>query len=353
VSQNQQGLEEANLRIVLDLMGGDHAPLAPADGAAEALAAEPRLEMVLVGGPGALRAAESRLGAYRARVEYVESTQSIDNDENPSMAVRRKKDSSLVVGMRLAAERRSALVSCGPTGALMAAGLFAFGRIPGVRRPALGSPFPNLAQPGRAWFMLDIGANVEATAKDLYTYAVIGSLYSEMVLGVKAPRVGLLNVGTEPQKGNEVTRQAYQLLAQADLNFAGNVEAREIFGGSVDVVVCDGFVGNVLLKGLEGLAGSIGDVVRAELGTDSRSRAGAFLARPYLRRALGRLDYSEYGGAPLLGLAGACIKCHGSSGARAVSKGIALASQFVSQEVLEAITKSLAAQPPDSDEQTK
>ena len=348
--QNRQSLEEASLGIVLDLMGGDHAPLAPACGAAEALAAEPHLEMVLVGVAEALRAAESRLGAYDARVEYVEAAQVIDGDENPSMAVRRKKDSSLVVGMRLAAERRSALVSCGPTGALMAAGLFTFGRIPGVRRPALGSPFPNLAQPDRTWFMLDIGANVEATAQDLYTYAVIGSHYSEMVLGVRAPRVGLLNVGTEPQKGNEVTRQAYELLSQADLNFAGNVEAREIFGGSVDVVVCDGFVGNILLKGMEGLAGSLGGVLRAELDSDGRSRAGAFLARPYLRRALGRLDYSEYGGAPLLGLAGACIKCHGSSGARAVSKGIALANQFVSRKVLDAITESLAAQPPDSDE---
>ena len=334
------------VRIALDLMGGDDAPVAVIGGARLALERHPDLGLVLLGRPEACRAAAAQL-PDRARVELVECDEVITNDEAPSLAARRKKDSSIVAGMRrVKAGGAEAFVSCGPTGALMAAGLFAFGRLPGVRRPALGSPFPNLAEPGRWWMMLDIGATMDAAAADLYTQAVIGSVYSSLVLGVERPRVALLNVGTEPAKGNEVVRAAHQMLEATDLNFIGNVEARDIYAGPADVVVTDGFVGNVLLKGMEGLVYGIGGAIRDQLRSDARGRLGGLIARPHLRRALKRLDYTEYGGAPLFGLAGGCIKCHGASDELAVAGGLGVARDFVAKGVLAAMQGALAEAPP-------
>jgi glycerol-3-phosphate acyltransferase PlsX len=325
-------------------MGGDNAPLCAIEGAGSALAADAGLALGLLGTAEALSAAQTALRTASGRVTYVTTTEVITPAEQPAMATRRKRDSSIMVGLRLVRSGEgSAFVSAGPTGALMTAGLMVFGRLAGVRRPALGSTFPNLARPEHSWFMLDIGANVDATPEDLVSYALIGSMYSSLVLGVDNPRVGLLSVGTEPQKGNEATRRAHELLGEAALNFAGNVEARDVFHGVADVVVTDGFVGNILLKGMEGLASSIAAAIRSGLRTDARSKVGGLLAGPYLRKALRRLDYTEYGGAPLFGLDGACIKCHGASNARAFAGGISVASTFVRRGALAAMATALSA----------
>jgi len=333
------------MRVLVDLMGGDRSPVAQAEGARIALAQDPQLNIGLLGQSSALVVARSTLGED-PRVTYTETTEVIGNDDQPALAVRRMKDSSMVVGLQLVKHGQAdAFLSCGPTGALLAGALFAFGRLPGVRRPALGSVFPNMAQPGKTWFMLDIGANVDASAQDLLAYGVLGAVYSSLVLGVQEPRVALLNIGTETHKGTEVVRAAHDLLRDSTLNFVGNVESRDILGGPADVVVCDAFVGNILLKGLEGLLAHLGDGISRELKSDTRSAVGGILARPALRRAMRVMDYTEYGGAPLFGLNGACIKCHGSSNETAVANGIRVAAQFAGKDVLVAMAAALAAQP--------
>ncbi len=332
------------MRIVLDLMGGDQAPDAPIEGASTALARDPDLEVAFVGQAQALAAARAATKNAGGRVVLVEAAEVIGNDEQPALAVRRKKDSSMVVGLQcVKSGEGDAFVSCGSTGALLSAGLFAFGRVPGVRRPALGSVFPNMSEPGKTWFMLDIGANVDATAEDLRTYAVLGSVYSRMVLGVPNPSVALLNIGIEAQKGNEIARQAFDLLKSTPgLSFAGNVEARDILSGPVDVVVCDAFVGNILLKGMEGLLMQLAAAIRRELRSGGPGvQLGGALTKSALSRALRIMDYREYGGAPLFGVNGPCIKCHGSSNGTAVAGGIQVATEFAGKGVLAAMAGAL------------
>ncbi|MDP2872704.1 MAG: phosphate acyltransferase PlsX [Bacillota bacterium] len=330
--------------ILVDLMGGDHAPQSVIDGVRLFLHDDPTARVGLIGHPDVLAGPRHDMPA--GRVELIPATEIIENEDQPALAVRRKRDSSIVVGMRRVAEGAAdVFVSCGSTGALMTAGLFAFGRLPGVRRPALGGVFPNLARPdGNPWFMLDIGANVDATPDDLRSYAVIGSVYAALVMEIPNPRVGLLNVGVEEHKGSETYRKAYGLLGATTLNFAGNIEARELFSSPADVVVCDGFVGNILLKGLEGLVGGLAAGMRHELQGSFRGKIGGALAKPCLRRALGRLDYTAHGGAPLFGLAGPCIKCHGSSNAGAVRSGLRVARDFVASGALAAMSTALGEQ---------
>ncbi len=338
------------MRVAVDLMGGDRAPGAPIEGISIALARDPGIKIVAVGQPAALAAARTGLGVGPgSRMGYVEASEVIDNDEQPALAVRRKRDSSMVVGLQqVKAGHADAFVSCGPTGALLTAGLFAFGRLPGVRRPALGSVFPNMSHEGKTWFMLDIGANVDATPEDLRTYAVLGSIYSRMILGVPDPAVALLNIGTEAQKGNDATRQASELLsATPGIRFAGNVEARDILTGPVDVVICDAFVGNILLKGMEGLLIQLTDAIRRQLRAGGiAAKVGGMLAKPALLRALKIMDYTEYGGAPLFGVNGPCIKCHGSSNGTAVAGGIRVAAGFAGKGVLAAMSEALATGKP-------
>lgn len=330
--------------ILVDLMGGDHAPQAVIDGAALFLRDDPSVRLGLVGRPAILDALPH---LPPGRIELIPAAEVIENDDQPALAVRRKRDSSIVVGMKRVADGSAdVFVSCGNTGALMTAALFAFGRLAGVRRPALGAAFPNLGQVGgKPWFMLDIGANVDATAADLCSYAIVGSVYSALVMGVARPRVGLLNVGVEDHKGSEAVRKAYETLAAGGLglDFVGNIEARDIFSAPADVVVCDGFVGNIVLKSLEGLVSSLAGLTRLELGNSVRGRIGGLLAKPHLRRAFGRLDYTAHGGAPLFGLAGPCVKCHGSSNAEAVRSGLRIARDFVVSGALSAMSTALVS----------
>jgi glycerol-3-phosphate acyltransferase PlsX len=234
-----------------------------------------------------------------------------------------------------------ALVTAGNTGAFMAAGMFVAGRIDGIERPALAPLFPT--ENGRGVVVLDVGANMDAKPHHLLQYGVMGSLYAERVLGRENPKVALLNVGAEPGKGNQATKEAYSLLAAADINFVGNLEARDLIRGTVDVVVCDGFTGNVVLKFMEGMSLSLFSMMRKSFTRDSRSKVGALLLKPALRDFRDSLDYSEYGGAPLLGLKGILVKCHGSSNARAIKNGIYQAQKFVEQDVVRAIEASAAS----------
>jgi glycerol-3-phosphate acyltransferase PlsX len=328
------------ITVAVDAMGGDNAPQAVV-AAARAFAREERdARVLLVGQP-------ERLGD--AGVEVVPASEVIAADEAPAAAIRRKRDSSVAVGLGLVRSGDAqAFVSAGNTGALMAGSLLVLGRIPGVDRPAMSSVLPTID--GRGFLLLDLGAQMDATPRNLYEYAVMGSLYAELVRGIARPRVGLLNVGTEEGKGNEVSRQAYALLAQSGLNFVGNVESRDVFASVADVVVSDGFVGNVLLKAIEGYGVGVVRVLGHELRHSGfQTLLGAFLARHTLWRLKRRLDWTEYNGAPFLGVGGSCIKCHGSSDARAMLNGIRLAATFARQDVVGRIGAALAGKGGDTD----
>jgi phosphate acyltransferase len=318
------------LRIALDAMGGDNAPRSTVLGALQAVREDSSLEVVLVGDEQAIR--RELPGELPAGLEIHPASEVIEPDDEPVRAVRRKKGASLVVAVELAREGKvDAAISAGNTGALMTAGLLYAGRMEGIERPALAAFIPNIK--GRATLTLDVGANMDAKPHHLFQYAVMGSLYAEKVLGFERPTVGLLNVGTEEGKGNELTKAVFPLLAQADLHFVGNVEARDVMQGACDVLVCDGFVGNVLLKAMEGTASTIFSVLKQEFTSSLINKVGAAMLKPSLVRFKQRMDYAEYGGAPLLGLRRPVIKAHGSSDERAIKNAIASAVRFVAEDV--------------------
>lgn len=331
------------MKILVDAMGGDHAPAETVKGAVNA-AREYGIEAILVGREDEIHRELARQPTAGLKLSVAPAPEVIGPEEPPVAAVRRKKNSSLVVGLRLLRQGKAdALVSAGNTGALMSGALLTLGRIPGIDRPALGTVLP--AATGRGYLLLDMGANMDSTPVNLLQYAIMGSLYMEQVMGVERPRVALLNVGTEPSKGNEVVKLAYSLFKNSGLNFAGNLEARDmVLRGAADVVVCDGFIGNVLLKYAEGLGLAFLSGLKEAATRDPLSRLGALMLRPSLKGLARRWDYTEYGGAPLLGLNGVCIKCHGSSNARAIQNGIRVAAEFVTRDVVGKIGEIIAAQ---------
>jgi len=329
------------VRIALDALGGDFAPQEIVAGAIEAVK-ERGLKITLVG-------PEDTLGPILREqkineIEIVNATEIITNDEAPVMAVRRKKQSTLVVGANLVKEQRAAaLVTAGSTGAFMAAGLFLVGRVADIERPALAPLVPT--RDGKGVVVLDMGANMDAKPEHLMQYGVMGSIYAEKVLRRKKPRVALLNVGTEEGKGNQVCKDAYGLLQQAGVNFVGNIEARAVLSGEVDVIVCDGFTGNVLLKFMEGMAETMFDLMKERFTADTRSKIGALLLKPTLRKFKKSFDYSEHGGAPLLGINGIFVKCHGSSNRIAIKNGLYQAQRFIEQGVVSNIAQAIDALP--------
>lgn len=326
------------MRIAVDAVGGDRAPGAAIEGALAA-ARQGVAEIVLVGPEEILRQGLARTDASLP-VEAVFAPEIIAPDEQPAQAVKRKRRSSIMVGASLVKEGGAdAFVSAGNTGALMAAGLIRCGRIPGVHRPAISGIFPTLD--GVGCLLLDLGAHMDATARNLYQYAIMGAVYADKVRGVSNPRIGLLNVGAEENKGNELSKEAYSLLKEGPFNFIGNVEGRDIFTRAADVVICDGFVGNVLLKTLEGLGQGLFGLLRKELASGPREKIGALMARPALTRFARTIDYREYGGAPILGVDGVIIKCHGSSDARAMENGIRVAAQVAGERVTDRIRGEL------------
>lgn len=327
------------MRILVDAMGGDHAPDAPVRAAAQALAQFAGVEVDLVGEPEVV--ARGLDGVRGRRPGVVEAEGVIGGDESPVEALRDKPRASLSVAFRILQEGRAdALVSAGSTGALMAAATLQIGLLPGVSRAALGAPL--VAPDGKQVLVMDVGAHMDARPEVLVQYAVMGSLYLERVRGLRRPRVGLLNVGIEPGKGSRLVRAAHKLVAAAGLNFVGNVEARDIYRGAADLLVCDGFAGNLVLKGLEGFGLLIRDSLRRELRRDLRGRVGGLLVYPALRRMMRTFDYNETGGVPLFGPAKMIVKCHGSSRERAVLNGIGVAVEGLRAGMMERMTEALA-----------
>ncbi len=303
-------------------MGGDHSPREMVAGAI--MAADNLGVEITLTGPSPELGRELAFYGATGRIEVVEAPEVIEPGDPPVYAVRRKSNSSLVRGLNLLKEGHGeALVSAGNTGALMAGSLLLLGKARGINRPALGAMLPT--KNGGGTLLLDVGANMDARPEQLYQYAVLGSVYLEEVAGVEKPRVGILNVGTEEGKGNELVKNAYPLLHGSALNFIGNVEARDLLLGKADVLVCDGFVGNVALKLTEGMGRIFLGLIKEELVSGFLTKFGALFLRPTFGKLRRRLDYSEYGGTPLLGINGAVVKCHGSSNREAIFNGVKVA----------------------------
>lgn len=318
------------MRIAVDAMGGDYAPKAVIDGVIKGIEAFDDLHITLVGDKTTI---ESHLTTTSDRITVLHADEVIEPTDEPVRAVRRKKNSSMVLMAQEVAENRAdACISAGNTGALMTAGLFIVGRIKGIDRPALAPTLPTVS--GDGFLLLDVGANVDAKPEHLVQYAIMGSVYSQQVRGVTSPRVGLLNVGTEDKKGNELTKQTFQILKEtANINFIGNVEARDLLDDVADVVVTDGFTGNVTLKTLEGSALSIFKMMRDVMTSTLTSKLAAAVLKPKLKEMKMKMEYSNYGGASLFGLKAPVIKAHGSSDSNAVFHAIRQAREMVSQNV--------------------
>ncbi len=328
--------------IAVDAMGSDRAPKPEIEGAILA-AREYDVRVLLIGDETRLRAfLTDHPGAARLAIEIVHASQAIGMREPAARAVRSKRDSSMRVGLRLVREGRAAgFVTAGNTGAAMAAAKMVLGTLAGVDRPALAAVFPTAL--GKAAILLDVGANVDSRPHTLQQFAVMGEIYSRHIFGVARPRVGLLSIGEEESKGNELTRQAFALLKELPLDFVGNVEGRGLYQGLVDVIVCDGFAGNVALKVSEGVADLVRTLLKESLESTVAAKVGYLLARHAFQDFKKRLDYSEYGGAPLLGVKGACIITHGSANNNAVKNSIRVAAEFATRNVMARIERELAA----------
>ncbi|MFN4895606.1 MAG: phosphate acyltransferase PlsX [Pseudomonadota bacterium] len=341
-SQQQTPLSSA-LPIAVDAMGGDHGPRVVVEGAVAA-ARNFGVSAVLVGDETQIQALLKVCdpgGELPLTVQH--ASQVVGMDESPGLAIRGKQDSSVRVAFELVSQgRASAVVSPGNTGAIMAAGVFVSGTLPGIARPAIASLIPKGGS-GTPTVLLDAGANTGCHAFQLVQFAIMGHYYAEAALGCTAPRIALLSNGTELAKGNDIIRSAAMMLSELDgINFIGYVEGRDIARDVVDVVVCDGFVGNIVLKAMEGCVSLVTDSMKAVSQTSWRGKVGLWLARPVLRTVFkDKLDPSAYGGAPLLGLGQIAIKCHGSSSSRAVMNGIRVAQRFVEQGVLERLHVAL------------
>ncbi|KAB7668605.1 phosphate acyltransferase PlsX [Bacillus sp. B1-b2] len=324
------------MKIAIDAMGGDNAPKEIVLGAEKAIETYKDLEIVLVGD-------ENKIKTYltkNERVTILHTEEQILPTDEPVRAVRRKKNASMVLGATEVKEGRAdAFISAGNTGALMATGLFVVGRIDGIDRPALSPTLPTIG--GQGFLLLDVGANVDAKPENLLQYAIMGSIYTEKVRGIAKPRVGLLNIGTEEKKGNELTKKTFDLLQEADIHFIGNIEARDLLEGVCDVAVTDGFTGNMVLKTVEGTAMSMFKMIKAELMSSFKSKMAAAVLKPNLRQIKNKLDYSEYGGAALFGLKAPVIKAHGSSDSQAIFSAIRQTREFVQAEVVTTIESAI------------
>jgi glycerol-3-phosphate acyltransferase PlsX len=320
-------------------MGGDHAPALVVDGALAA--ARQGIGVDLVGRTARVRAEMARhADVATLDVRVIEAPDVVEMTESPAHALRRKPKSSIRVAAELVATgEAAAVITAGHTGAAVVAAHSVFGMLPGVDRPALAPSVPT--RDGSA-VLIDAGATVECKPVHLLQFGVMGSVYARTWVGIKRPRVGLLSIGEEETKGNDLTREAHRLLRASPLHFIGNVEARDVFAGQADVIVCDGFTGNVALKLSEGLVEMVEDLLGEELQSTFSSQVGYLLSRRAFRRFRRRVDYSEYGGAPLMGVNGLCIVCHGRSSAKAIRNAVAMASRFASSSIVGQIEREIA-----------
>ncbi len=320
-------------------MGGDHAPREVVSGARRA-ALETAVPLLLVGDEPRIAHELRRLGGQPASIEIVHAEETVGMDEPAITPLRKKKRSSIRICADLVKEGDAdAMVSAGNTGAVMIAAKMILGTIPGVDRPALVAELPN---PRGRTIVLDVGANVDTKPEHLREFAVMGHFYAQEVNGIHSPRIGLLSIGEEEGKGSDLTRAVFHVLKDTGLNFVGNVEGRDAFNGAVDVLVCDGFVGNVLLKSAEALAELIKNMLRRELQKSPLRQLGALLARPAFEALARRTDYREYGAAPLLGVQGGCFIAHGRSNAKAITNSIRRAEEFVAAELHQKIRDKMA-----------
>ncbi|MEB7771725.1 phosphate acyltransferase PlsX [Kurthia gibsonii] len=326
------------MKIAIDAMGGDHAPKEIVEGVFQAVEDFKDVEFLLYGD-------EVKMAPYlkqHERVQVIHCSEVIEGTDEPVRAVRRKKDASMVrMAQAVADGEADACVSAGNTGALMAAGLFIVHRIDGIDRPALATTLPTLD--GAGFDMLDLGANADAKPENILQYAIMGSIYAKQVRGIEKPTVGLLNIGTEDKKGNDLTKQAFKLLKeQNDINFIGNVEARELLNHAADVVVTDGFTGNMVLKTIEGVAGNIFAMLKEEFLSSTKTKVAAMMMKNNLKNLKTKMDYSEYGGAPLFGLKAPVIKAHGSSKAQAIYSAIRQTHIMVEHQVCQTIDQTIS-----------
>ena len=328
------------MKIVVDGMGGDNAPLEIVKGAVDASALTEH-RIILVGDETRINSELEKYKYDKEKITVVNASEVISNDDAPVKAVRTKLDSSMVKGINMVKNGEADLfVSAGNTGAIMAAGLFILGRIQGIDRPAIASTYPIMGKGGVS-LLVDSGANSECKPNNLLEFASMGSVYMEKVLNIKNPTVGLVNIGTEETKGTTVLKAAYELLSKSSLNFIGNVEAREIPKGACDVVVCDGFVGNIILKLTEGLAWNILKLLKQKFTAGVVPKMGALLLSGKMKELKSEFDYSEYGGAPILGVKGALVKMHGSSNANAVKNTILKGIPYAENNVVQIIQNSV------------
>ncbi len=331
------------IRIALDVMGGDNCPAAAIEGAVRATKTMEDIELILCGKEAQIKAELDKLGADTERISILDAQEEIDCHEQPTAAIRRR-ETSMVKALNLVAKGEAdAVVSSGSTGALLAGATLIVKRIKGVKRPALSPLLPTVKG---GWIMLiDCGANTDCKPQYLQQFGIMASTYMQSVMGIDKPRIALLNNGSEAEKGCELTKAAYKLLKEAPINFVGNCEARDVLSGEYDALVCDGFVGNVVLKYTEGLAGSMMTMLKTELTADLRSKLGAALSMNAFRRFKKKMDYKEVGGAVLLGINGCVIKAHGSSDAKAFASAIKQAEMFSNGNVNPKIAEAIAELP--------
>ena len=326
--------------VALDAMGGDNAPKEMIKGAVQALEKTDAVQVLLVGKEDVIRTELAQYTYDKARIEIVNATEVIETAEPPVNAIRRKKDSSIVVGMKLVKEGQAdAFVSAGSSGAVLVGGQVIVGRIKGVERPPLAPLIPT--EKGVS-LLVDCGANVDARPSHLVQFAKMGSIYMEHVVGIKNPKVGIVNIGAEEEKGNALVKETFPLLkGEKNINFIGSVEAREIPHGQADVIVCEAFAGNIILKLFEGVGSVLISEIKKGMMGSLRSKIGALLVKPALKKALKSFDSSEYGGAPLLGLNGLVVKTHGSSTAKEICNTIIQCVTFKEQKINEKIKESI------------
>ena len=330
------------MRIAVDAMGGDHAPVEVIKGCIDALKLIPH-EICLVGDEARIRGELAKYEYNKEQITIKHAPDIITFDEAPVRAIRTKKESSMVVGINMVKDGEAAIfISAGSSGALMAGGLFILGRIPGIDRPAIAATIPMLKTGGVA-LIVDAGANPECKPENLMQFAVMGDLYCKSVFDMESPRIGLANMGTEPGKGSGTLKTTYEMLEASSMEFVGNVEARDLQESVCDVIVCDGMVGNVLLKSLEGTAKTIMSIIQDKFTESVRSKMGAALLLPQIRQLKKMFDYSEYGGAPILGVRGAVVKMHGSSKANAVKNTILKAIPYAEMDVVATMSEAIAA----------
>jgi len=330
------------MRIAVDAMGGDAAPSVVVEGALLASRYLKPHAVILVGDEQEIKRQFSIFGYHGTGLEIVHAPEVVGMHEQPAEALRHKRHSSIRVAAEIVKEGRAdALISAGSTGAAVGASCITFGLLPGVRKAGIAAPMPT--RHGGVCVLIDAGANMAPTPAHLLQYGLMAEIYSKIAFDVKAPRVGLLNVGEEDAKGNLLAKEAYALLKESELNFCGNVEGRDVFEGTCDIMVCDGFVGNALLKAAEGLAETMLDLLRTELQKTIRRRIGAALCKTAFRSIKSRMDCSEYGGAPLLGVNGITIISHGGANARAIFNGIRVAARLAEMGLNRRIIEEVAA----------